>query len=53
MIDYDLHVLESDLQELRKKGIVIKDKDHNEFVRYNMVIDEVKPKKITTDMDVM
>lgn len=46
MIDYDMPMLDFDIQDLKKKNLLIKDKEGNEFVKYKELLEEVKPKKI-------
>lgn len=46
MIDYDLPFMESDLQDLRKKGMTMKDNQGHEYVRYKEILTVAKPKRI-------
>jgi hypothetical protein len=46
MKDYDLYLLESDMLDIRKKGIIQKDRDDNELVLYKEFITEAKPRKM-------
>ena len=51
MVDYDLPMIESDLQELRDKKYLFEDSDRNELIKYMNLIHEAAPKsKIGTDM---
>lgn len=48
MIDYDMPLMEHDMQDLRKKALTIKDNEGNEFIRYRELLEEAKPKKTTS-----
>lgn len=46
MIDYDLPLMETDLQDLRKKGMTLKDNQGNEYIRYKEILTVAKPKRV-------
>jgi len=51
MIDYDIPLVDFDVQELRKKSFMTKDSQGNEYVKYQSLLEEVKPKQVaTTDL---
>lgn len=43
MVDYDLPMIESDLQELRDKKYLFEDSDRNELIKYMNLIHEAAP----------
>jgi hypothetical protein len=48
MIDYDMPLLEFDRLELHKKAIATKDSEGNEFIKYQTLMEEVKPRKLVS-----
>ena len=48
MIDYDMPLLEQDLQDMRKKALLEKDKEGNEFIKYKDILELAKPKQSVT-----
>lgn len=51
MVDYDLPMIETDLQELRSKNFLFEDSDRNELVKYMDMINDAAPRsKIGLDM---
>ena len=39
MLDYDIPVMEHDLQEMRKKAITVKDEEGHEFVKFKELLE--------------
>ncbi len=45
MLDYDIPIMEHDLQELRKKAFTMRDMDGNEFIKFRDLLENCKHKK--------
>ena len=50
MIDYDMPFVMSDKEHLIKQGLIIEDKEKNEFVKYRDVFDYINPREKTTSV---
>ena len=50
MIDYDMPFVMSDKEEMHKQGLIIEDKEKNEFIKYREVFDMISPKQKSTSL---
>ena len=50
MIDYDMPFVMSDKEEMHKQGLIIEDKEKNEFIKYREVFDIISPKHKSTSI---
>ena len=46
MIDYDMPLMEFDMQDMRKKALTLKDHEGNELIKYRELLEVTKTKKV-------
>ena len=48
MIDYDMPFVMTDKEHMHKQGLIIEDKEKNEFVKYREVFELINPREKAT-----